>query len=83
MPMLSVRVCMPPTLADAAQRAYVTPSQRALLDALPAWQTGATVLEETPADWGAAIEAPVRLLRARGGPARASAFAWLRLPCAC
>ncbi len=62
--MLSVRVCIPP-LADAAQQAYVTPSQRALLDALPAWQTGATVLEETPADWGAAIEAPVRLCVAR------------------
>ncbi len=36
-----------------ARAAYVTASQRAELAALPEWQTGAVLLDETPADWPA------------------------------
>ena len=50
-----------------AAAAYVTTEQRRQLDALPEWHLPASLLDETPADWGVAVpsqQARVELVQA-------------------
>jgi hypothetical protein len=46
-----------------AAAAYVTTEQRRQLDALPEWHLPASLLDETPADWG--VAAPSQQQQAR------------------